>query len=83
MPLGRMYGRRVRRAPTLVSLALSIAAELTDADGEAPIEVIAHGDSLDYQEWVTVRVRSPTAKEEMRLADEFAKRITRYGAVAV
>jgi hypothetical protein len=83
MPISRMYGRRLRRDPPLVSLALSVAAELAEAGGESSIALVAHGDSPDYQEWITVRVQASAATDEERLADEFAKRITRYGALAV
>ena len=83
MPVTRMYGRRVRRDPPLVSLALSVAAELSEIRDHSMVELVAHGDSADFQEWVTVRVHARLMKAEEPLAEEFAKRITRYGAIAV
>lgn len=83
VPVTRMYGRRVRREPHLVSLAFSIATELSAAADRTLVEVVAHGDSSDYQEWITVRFHARATIEEEPLAEEFAKRITRYGALAV
>lgn len=83
MSVTRTYGRRISQDPALVSLALSIASDLASAAGKTLIALVARGASVDFQEWVTVRVRARGADAEERLSQEYAKRITRYGAVAV
>ena len=84
MAVSRSFGRRQRRDPPLAALAQVIAAAFHgELEGGCLVEIVAHGDSIDYPEWVTLRFHARSIAVEDSLADSFAERITRFGATLV
>lgn len=83
MPVTRTYGRRLRRDISLVIVVLEAETEIAAREDRRIVEVVAHGDSADFQEWISIRVQGASADEEIRLLDALDKCITRHGAVIV
>jgi len=83
MAITQMFGRRERRDPPLLAIALAVAADVLALGSRWSVDVVAHGDSEDYPEWVTVRFQGASTSDDQEVADAFMQRITRFGVTLV